>query len=90
IRHVPTVGCDTHSRAATSLLVEPSAQPSTILDRNAKDCDDYRRRPHHSSCSRSSEVNSSNAFGRAIVRSWHTQFCHLILPPIQRFNAAAR
>ena len=32
--HLPTVGCDTRSRTATSLLEIPSAQPSTILDCN--------------------------------------------------------
>jgi len=63
-RHFPTVGAETRSRAATSLLLNPCAQPSTILDRNASACDDVRRRAHRDSCSRSSPVSYSGAFGR--------------------------
>ena len=65
-RHFPTVCCATPSLAATSLFGRPSAQPSTILDRNANACDDFRRRAHRSSWSRSSEDNSSRAFGRPV------------------------
>ena len=73
-RHFPTVGCATRSRAATSLFDRPSAQPSTIRDRNASACELLRRRAHRVSVSRSSSVNTSSAFGRprdAIRESSH-------------------
>ena len=73
-RHLPTVGCATRSRAATSLLDSPSAQPSTIRDRNASAWEDLRRRAHRDSVSRSSSVNTNSAFGlprAAISESSH-------------------
>ena len=73
-RHLPTVGCATRSRAATSVFDRPSAQPSTIRDRNASACELFRRRAHRVSVSRSSPVNTSSAFGRprdAIRESSH-------------------
>ena len=73
-RHLPTVGCDTRSRAATSLLDRPSAQANTIRDRNASACADLRRRAHRVNVSRSSSVSTSCAFGRprsAIAESSH-------------------
>ncbi len=48
-RHVPIVNCATRSRAATALFDRPSAQPSTIRDRNASACEDLRRRAHRDS-----------------------------------------
>ena len=63
-RHLPTVGCATRSRAATSVFDRPSAQPSTIRDRTASACELFRRRAHRVSISRSSPVNTSSAFGR--------------------------
>jgi hypothetical protein len=71
-RHLPTVAAEHPSDAATALLSAPSAQASTILDRNANACDDLRRRDQRSSCSRSSSVSTSGAFGcpvRAIPQS---------------------
>ncbi len=65
-RHLPTVGCDTPTLPATSLLLSPSTQPSTIRDRNANACDDFRRRAHRTNCSRSWEVNSNSTFGRPV------------------------
>src|ERR1700735_754367 len=49
VRHLPTVAGDTASRIATSLFERPAAQPRTIRDRNAKACDDVRRRVHRTS-----------------------------------------
>src|SRR5664279_4903645 len=66
LRHFPIVGCETPNRAATSLFGTPSAHSRTIRDRSAKACADDRRRAHRCNCSRSSEVNSSNAFGRPV------------------------
>src|SRR6185312_3564945 len=63
-RHLPTVGWETPSRAATSLLDNPSAQCSTIRDRSANACADFGRRAHRSNCLRSSDVNSNRTFGR--------------------------
>jgi len=57
----------TCSRAATSLFDKPSAHPNTIRDRNANACDDVRRRDHLLSCSRSSPVSSSSAFGLPVL-----------------------
>ncbi len=73
LRHLPTVGCETPSRAATSLFGRPSTHPRTIRDRSAKAWAEDRRRAHRCNCSRSSEVNSSNAF-------WSTRSCHT--PPL--------
>jgi len=71
-RHLPTVGIEIPSCAATSLLVKPVAQANTIRDRTARACADVVRRTHLSSCSLSSDVNSSNAFGRPrIERGYH-------------------
>ena len=77
--------CATPSRAATSLFGSPSAQPSTILDRNANACDDFRLRGHLSSCPRSSEDNSSNAFGRPIRGI--AQFHYLLRVSTARHNS---
>ncbi len=65
-RHLPTVGADTASRAATFLLLSPAAHPNTIRDRSASACEDLRRRAHRCNCSRSAAVNSSTAFGRPV------------------------
>ena len=65
-RHFPTVAADTPSAAATSLLDTPAAQANTIRERNANAWDDFRRRAHRTSCSRSSSVNSNTAFGRPV------------------------
>jgi len=55
------------------LFVRPVAQASTIRERNARPCADVRRTAHRSSCLDSSEVNSSNAFGRPVMtQSYHT------------------
>src|SRR5664279_2503151 len=62
-RHLPTVGADTPSAAATSLLLRPDAHPSTIRDRRASACEDERRRDHRVSCSRSSEVSARGTLG---------------------------
>jgi len=48
-RHLPTVGIETPSCAATSLFVKPVAQASTIRERNARTCADFLRRTHRSS-----------------------------------------
>src|SRR5664279_1487967 len=66
LRHLPTVGCETPNRAATSLFGMPSAHSRTIRDRSARACAEDRRRAHRCNCFRSSDVNSSNAFGRPV------------------------
>ena len=43
-RHLPTVGIETPSCAATSLLVRPLAQAKTIRERNARACADFLHR----------------------------------------------
>ena len=48
-RHLPTVAWAHPNSAATVLLSLPSAQASTIRDRNAKACDDLPRRAHRRS-----------------------------------------
>ena len=70
-RHLPTVGIETPSCAATSLFVKPAAQAKTIRERNARACADFLRRTHRSSCSVSSDVNSSNAFGRPVMAQYY-------------------
>jgi len=66
-RHLPTVGIETPSCAATSWFVKPVAQARTIRERNARACADFLRRTQRSSCSVSSDVNSSNAFGHPVI-----------------------
>lgn len=63
VRPLPTVGCDTRSRATTAVLLNPSAQPSTIRAGNASACADLRHRAHLRNCSRSSSLNTNAAFG---------------------------
>src|ERR1017187_4807277 len=64
LRHVPTVASDTPRPTATSRLVGPSAQASTIFDRRARDWGLFGRRAQRSSVSRSSSVSTSGFFGR--------------------------
>jgi hypothetical protein len=59
-----TVPGVTRNRAATSALDRPSAQASTIFDRSANAWAVTARRDHRVSCSRSSPVTTSSAFGR--------------------------
>lgn len=63
-RHFATVCSHTPSRAATCLLSNPSAQPSTIRHRSASACAEDARRAHRSNWDRSASVRSSAAFGR--------------------------
>lgn len=65
-RHLPTVCGQIPSSAATSWLVLPSAQPSTIRHRCANACDDFARRAHRCSVSRSSSDNTTSATGRPL------------------------
>src|SRR5665648_530030 len=44
-----------------------TAPASTIRERNANACDDFARRDHRVSCSRSSSVNTSSTFGRPVL-----------------------
>src|SRR5664279_5490532 len=46
-RHLPTVGIETPSCAATSLFVKPVAQARTIREHNARACADFLRRTQH-------------------------------------------
>ena len=74
-RHLPTVGRDTRSAAATSVLLAPAAQPSTIRERSARRWELFGRRAQRASVSRSSSVTTNSAVGRprpAITRSSQT------------------
>jgi hypothetical protein len=59
-RHLVTVGRDTPSRAATSALLTPSAQVSTIRQRSASAWPEVRRRAQRSRVVRSSSVSASS------------------------------
>jgi hypothetical protein len=63
-RHLDTVAWFTPRRSATSVLVSPLAQASTIFERSARDCWIVDLRTHRSSVARSSLLNTSSAFGR--------------------------
>jgi len=65
-RHFPTVAGDTPHRAATSVFERPLAQPNTIRERNANACEDFRRRSHRTSCSRSESLTSNTCLGRPV------------------------
>ena len=71
-RHLPTVGRLTPSRAATTVFASPLAHSNTIRERNAKACDDLRRRAQRTSCSRSSSESTNSAFGRPVLAIPHT------------------
>ncbi len=72
-RHLPTVGCEQPSFAATALLSAPAAQANTIRDRNANACADVARRAHRCSCTRSSVVKTSSALGRPVLGTHHSR-----------------
>jgi hypothetical protein len=79
-RHLPTVGSDTPSSAATCLLVAPVAQASTIRHRNASPWELLARRDQRVSVWRSSSVKINGALGRpvlAIRRPYHTSTTNL-------------
>jgi hypothetical protein len=64
-RHLVTVLRETLNSAATRVFAAPSAQASTIRDRNANAWDVFRRRVQPSKVWPSSAVNSNGAsFGR--------------------------
>jgi hypothetical protein len=63
-RHLPTVGRETLNAAATSVLLAPSAQASTIRERIANYWALLGRRAHRASVSRSCSVTTNSAFGR--------------------------
>jgi hypothetical protein len=58
VRHFAAVARLIPRRAATSVLVRPSAAVNTIRDRNANACALDGRRDHDSNCSRSPTVSS--------------------------------
>lgn len=66
-RHLPTVAPAHPRSAATVLLPAPSGQASTIRERNARACEDFRRRAHRCNCSRSSSVTTNSAFGSPVL-----------------------
>src|SRR5918995_1448334 len=79
-RHLPTVGSDTPSSAATCLLVAPVAHASTIRQRNANAWELLARRDQRTSVSRSLSVRINGAFGRpvlAIYRHYNTSATNL-------------
>src|SRR5215218_5852708 len=63
-RHFPTVAWLQPNSAATTWFVLPSAQPNTILDRNARLCGLFGRRAQRPSVSRSSSERTRAALGR--------------------------
>ena len=63
-RHLPTVAAEQPSSAATTLLSAPSAHLSTMRERSARACEDFRRLTHRCSCARSSSLSSRAGFGR--------------------------
>ena len=65
-RHLVTVFCEQPTCSATVLLSSPSPHARMIRHRNASACDDFARRTHRASCSRSSPVSSSGVFGRPV------------------------
>jgi hypothetical protein len=66
-RHLPTVGSDTPSSAATCLLVAPVAHASTIRQRNANAWELLARRDQRPSVARSSSVKINGALGRPVL-----------------------
>ena len=65
-RHLPTVACETPISVATAALVLPSAQPSTIRERNAKLCGLDGRRTQQAGVARSSSSSIRTALGRPV------------------------
>jgi hypothetical protein len=65
-RHFPTVAAAHPSCTAAVLLSTPAAHASTIRDRNASACADFRRRDQRSNCSCSSSVRTSSVLGRPV------------------------
>lgn len=63
-RHVPTVGCDTPSPAATAASSAPPAHRNTIRDRNASCCGLLGRRSQRRSVARPTSDKTNPAFGR--------------------------
>ena len=66
-RHLPTVGRETRSSAATSVLLAPAAQASTIRERSANRWELFGRRAQRASVSPSSSVTTNSAFGRPLA-----------------------
>src|SRR5664279_411316 len=88
-RHLPTVGIEAPSCAATSWFVKPVAQARTIREHNARACADFLRRTHRSSCSVSSDVNSSKAFGRPVMTKFYpmtTKLRRKTLAPVRQIR----
>ena len=63
-RHLPTIGRDTPSRAATTALSAPVAHSSTIRERAANRWELFGRRAHRCSVCSSSSLSVNSAFGR--------------------------
>src|SRR5205807_8716234 len=66
-RHLPTVTGAHRSCAATSLSLNPFAQASTILHRNANAWADVARLEHRSSVVRPSSLSSNAVLGRPVL-----------------------
>src|ERR1039457_491685 len=63
-RHLPTVGLEHLSSAATTSFVFPSAQANTIFDLKARACGLFGRRAQRERVSLSSSDSTRGAFGR--------------------------
>src|ERR1035438_3562165 len=68
-RHLPTVGLEHLSSAATTSFVFPSAQANTIFDLKARACGLFGRRAQRERVSLSSSDSTRGAFGRPRSRS---------------------
>src|SRR5680860_1514301 len=62
-----TVDGEHPSLSATALLSTPSADATTMRERNANDCADFARRDQRSNCLRSSSVSSNASLGRPVL-----------------------
>src|ERR1039457_1869656 len=63
-RHLPTVGLEHLSSAATTSFVFPSAQANTIFDLSARACGLFGRRAQRERVSRSPSDSTRGTFGR--------------------------
>src|ERR1039458_2183295 len=63
-RHLPTVGLEHLSSAATTLFVFPSPQANTIFDLSARACGLFGRRAQRERVSLSSPDSTRRVFGR--------------------------
>ena len=66
-RHFDAVASEHPSLAAIDLFNSPAAAPSTIRHRSARACDDFGRRAHRCSTSRSSSLSTTSTARRPLA-----------------------